>query len=47
MAPMPPKPTAQDTSNHCHPAMVGIQVSPVHGRHCICNRCLAQADKPA
>ncbi|MBO0768296.1 MAG: hypothetical protein J2O48_06385 [Solirubrobacterales bacterium] len=22
-----------------HPAMRGIDVSPVHGRHCICNRC--------
>jgi hypothetical protein len=22
-----------------HPAMRGIDVSPVHGRHCICDRC--------
>jgi hypothetical protein len=22
-----------------HPAMRGLNVSPVHGRHCICNRC--------
>ena len=22
-----------------HPAMRGIKVSPVHGRHCICQRC--------
>jgi hypothetical protein len=22
-----------------HPAMSGLNVSPVHGRHCICNRC--------
>jgi hypothetical protein len=22
-----------------HPAMRGLDVSPVHGRHCICNRC--------
>jgi hypothetical protein len=25
-----------------HPAMRGLNVSPVHGRHCICGRC----DKP-
>jgi hypothetical protein len=23
-----------------HPAMSGLNVSPVHGRHCICNRCI-------
>jgi hypothetical protein len=22
-----------------HPAMRGLNVSPVHGRHCICDRC--------
>lgn len=22
-----------------HPAMSGLDVSPVHGRHCICERC--------
>ena len=22
-----------------HPAMSGLNVSPVHGRHCICDRC--------
>lgn len=22
-----------------HPAMAGLDVSPVHGRHCICARC--------
>ena len=22
-----------------HPAMTGLNVSPVHGRHCICGRC--------
>jgi hypothetical protein len=24
---------------HRHPAMRGLNVPPVHGRHCICNRC--------
>jgi hypothetical protein len=24
-----------------HPAMRGLNVSPVHGRHCICDRCSA------
>jgi hypothetical protein len=24
-----------------HPAMAGITVSPVHGWHCICERCAA------
>jgi hypothetical protein len=28
---------------HHHPAMNGIDVSPVHGRHCICDRCTAHA----
>lgn len=23
-----------------HPAMRGLDVSPVHGRHCICGRCV-------
>jgi hypothetical protein len=27
----------------CHPAMRGIAVSPVHGWHCICDRCAAQS----
>jgi hypothetical protein len=26
-----------------HPAMRGISVSPVHGWHCICDRCVAQS----
>jgi hypothetical protein len=26
---------------HRHPAMQGIKVSPVHGHHCICDRCHA------
>jgi len=33
-----------DESAHRHPAMRGIQVSPVHGRHCICSRCGAATD---
>jgi hypothetical protein len=24
-----------------HPAMRGLDVSPVHGRHCICGRCMS------
>ncbi len=27
-----------------HPAMRGIDVSPVHGRHCICARCEQHSD---
>ena len=30
-----------------HPAMRGIDVSPVHGRHCNCSRCLAQSGRDA
>ncbi|HWK16184.1 MAG TPA: hypothetical protein VNR66_01910 [Solirubrobacteraceae bacterium] len=26
-----------------HPAMAGINCSPVHGRHCICGQCRRQA----
>jgi hypothetical protein len=22
-----------------HPAMIGLDVAPVHGRHCMCGRC--------
>jgi hypothetical protein len=40
-----PGPAAKGVTHNRHPAMSGIQVSPVHGRHCICDRCLAQADK--
>jgi hypothetical protein len=32
-------------TQHRHPAMSGIDVSPVHGWHCICDRCLAHAQK--
>jgi len=28
-----------DDEQRCHPAMSGLSVSPVHGRHCICERC--------
>jgi hypothetical protein len=27
-----------------HPAMAGLNVPPVHGRHCICHRCERQAN---
>jgi hypothetical protein len=37
-------PALSDT-HHRHPAMIGIEVSPVHGWHCICDRCQAQAPK--
>jgi hypothetical protein len=32
-----PEPAVTDPARH--PAMRGLNVSPVHGRHCICNRC--------
>jgi hypothetical protein len=28
-----------------HPAMSGLDVPPVHGWHCICDRCAAQTRK--
>ena len=31
--------TQPETGDRRHPAMSGLNVSPVHGRHCICNRC--------
>jgi hypothetical protein len=27
---------------HRHPAMAGLDVPPVHGWHCICDRCTRQ-----
>ncbi|HUE26778.1 MAG TPA: hypothetical protein VMP89_08385 [Solirubrobacteraceae bacterium] len=30
-----------------HPAMAGLNVPPVHGHHCICQRCERQADAAA
>jgi hypothetical protein len=29
-----------------HPAMAGINVSPVHGHHCICSRCQPRQRRP-
>jgi hypothetical protein len=40
------KATANTTQNR-HPAMRGINVSPVHGHHCNCSRCLPQAGRDA
>jgi hypothetical protein len=37
---------ARDDRPQRHPAMSGLNVSPVHGRHCICDRCAAHADEP-
>jgi hypothetical protein len=28
-----------NSAAHRHPAMRGLDISPVHGRHCICDRC--------
>jgi hypothetical protein len=28
-----------EESTGAHRTMMGLDVSPVHGRHCICNRC--------
>jgi hypothetical protein len=33
----PGEPVSTDQDRH--PAMRGLNVSPVHGRHCICDRC--------
>jgi hypothetical protein len=32
-------PPVTDVTSHRHPAMRGLNVPPVHGRHCICDRC--------
>jgi hypothetical protein len=36
-----PRPTVSRVSamSARHPAMRGLDISPVHGRHCICGRC--------
>lgn len=31
--------SARGSVQQHHPAMSGLNVSPVHGRHCICHRC--------
>jgi hypothetical protein len=36
-----PAETANAAQEDRHPAMRGLNVSPVHGRHCICDRCTA------
>jgi hypothetical protein len=36
-----------DVSSRRHPAMAGLNVPPVHGRHCICERCERQANTAA
>lgn len=43
----PHRPSAapRDTS-HRHPAMSGLDISPVHGRHCICDRCTTRGNEP-
>jgi hypothetical protein len=39
---MPSRPSETTSrSDERHPAMRGLNVSPVHGRHCICDRCSA------
>ena len=38
-APDAARPVADLSTAHRHPAMRGLNVSPVHGRHCICGRC--------
>jgi hypothetical protein len=39
---MPNRPSeTASRSDERHPAMRGLNVSPVHGRHCICDRCSA------
>jgi hypothetical protein len=42
----PPQGKADDASRRPerHPAMRGLQVSPVHGHHCICGRCEQHSD---
>ena len=35
-----PRGDANKDARDRHPAMRGLNVSPVHGRHCICERCI-------
>jgi hypothetical protein len=37
---------ARDGRPQRHPAMSGLDVSPVHGRHCICDRCTPYPGDP-
>jgi hypothetical protein len=36
-----------DVSSRRDPAMAGLNAPPVHGRHCICERCERQAANTA
>ncbi len=38
---------ARNSAPHGHPAVSGLDVSPVHGRHCICHRCERYARRDA
>ena len=33
------RPVSREKRSALHPAMRGLNVSSVHGRHCICDRC--------
>jgi hypothetical protein len=37
------RPAGLGEVRHRHPAMAGLNVSPVHGWHCICDRCARAA----
>lgn len=39
--------TVIDTQGRRHPAMAGLNIPPVHGRHCICMRCERDAETVA
>jgi hypothetical protein len=38
--------TVRVRGERLHPAMAGLQVSPVHGWHCACGRCAPQLHRP-
>jgi hypothetical protein len=39
--------SARGSAQQRHPAMSGLDVSPVHGRHCICHRCERHTQRDA
>jgi hypothetical protein len=45
--PLVADPAAHEAARHRHPAMAGLDISPVHGRHCICERCERLAGRAA
>jgi hypothetical protein len=43
----PPAKVLDAAARRRHPAMAGLNIPPVHGRHCICERCERQTNTAA